>query len=399
MKLLIYIEYFYPHIGGVERVFFEVGRRLASKGSEVTILTTDEGDTDKYVKKRKVLFGGLVKEYKIEGMRVVKLLVPRLFKRYLFPIVSLPFAFVISRKADLIHSANNYTVALPCFILAKILGKPVTVSVWEIWDKSWYIYFKPYLAVFYWLYEIIVLNLPFDFFFSPSTFIHNKLKNIPNKEKIYLAGRNLKYDIKARKILRRKFNTVNKFVYLYYGRLGISKGAEILIKAIADIAEELNNICFIIFSPDYKDKKIGKIIQSVNSSKRGGKASGSSGELIKLYSEIPESELASYLSIADSIVIPDLSASFGITALEASQMGIPVISTTAGALPEVVYGKVNFTRPGDSRGLAVAMKKAYKGEFNKVPKKNFSWDRTAEKYEKVFLKIINYNKQAGKNRL
>ena len=44
MNILIVSEYFFPHFGGVEQVFFEVGKRLAAKNHTVTVFTTQEPD-------------------------------------------------------------------------------------------------------------------------------------------------------------------------------------------------------------------------------------------------------------------------------------------------------------------------------------------------------------------
>src|SRR3989337_4486134 len=123
MKILIYIEYFYPHIGGVEQVFLEVGKRLIAKKNEIIVFTTDEPyqTANKIIKKKKTYLAGLLKEYDIKGIRVVRLSLPKFLKRYLFPFIGLPISFMMFGHVDLIHSANNYSVAIPSFLLAKML--------------------------------------------------------------------------------------------------------------------------------------------------------------------------------------------------------------------------------------------------------------------------------------
>jgi N-acetyl-alpha-D-glucosaminyl L-malate synthase BshA len=50
----------------------------------------------------------------------------------------------------------------------------------------------------------------------------------------------------------------------------------------------------------------------------------------------PQSEIREYLSVADLLLLPSLSESFGLTALEAMSCEVPVVATRVGGLPEVV---------------------------------------------------------------
>ena len=60
---------------------------------------------------------------------------------------------------------------------------------------------------------------------------------------------------------------------------------------------------------------------------------------------------------SDVFVLPSLAETFGIAAVEASAMGLPVIASLVGGLPEIVEnGETGFTvKPGDVDGLAEAL--------------------------------------------
>ena len=66
--------------------------------------------------------------------------------------------------------------------------------------------------------------------------------------------------------------------------------------------------------------------------------------------------VAPLLSSADLFLLPTLSESFGLSALEALACGVPVIGARAGGLPEVVrHGETGFLcEPGDVGGMARA---------------------------------------------
>jgi N-acetyl-alpha-D-glucosaminyl L-malate synthase BshA len=66
--------------------------------------------------------------------------------------------------------------------------------------------------------------------------------------------------------------------------------------------------------------------------------------------------VAPLLASADLFLLPTVSESFGLSALEALACGVPVIGSHAGGLPEVVrHGETGFLcEPGDVDGMAHA---------------------------------------------
>ena len=72
-----------------------------------------------------------------------------------------------------------------------------------------------------------------------------------------------------------------------------------------------------------------------------GRKEFAAGQLITderiLYMDyVPDEDLPRFYSYADLLVHPSLSEGFGLTPLEAMACGTPVVSSNAGALPEVV---------------------------------------------------------------
>lgn len=379
MNILIVSEYFYPHFGGVEQVFWETGRRLASKGHTITVFTTSEpfSPEDKKIIYKKKILGGLISYFTMGHVTVVRLSVPSLFRRYLFAIFGFPCLLFLFPKVDVIHSSSNYTIAITCFIAGRFLNKPVTMSVWEIWNSLWFTFYSPFIGFFFWLYEKFILLFPFNYFITPSQFVLNQLSAIPSDKKISipLAGKELKPNKKQAVELRKKYHLEKRFLFLYFGRFGKSKGVEILISSFQKIASKYPNMRLLLFISNLStDNKqiLSQLIQKKNKSQ------------ILLYSHIPEEELAGHLSMADCVVTPDQTISFGLSALEASYIGRPILTTTGGALPEVVFGKVVFVVPGSTNELAKGMINAYHNKFTHIPKKHFSWNKTTNGYERIF---------------
>lgn len=382
MKILIVCEYFYPHLGGVEQVVYEVGKRLVRNQHRVTIFTTEEkiSPTDIKLKKGGRSYFGFLNWYSYEGMTLIRLMTPVIFKRYLFPIIGFPFLLILSYRSDILHCANNYSIALACFLSGKLTGRKVTISVWEIWDRLWFSFYNFISASAYWLYEKLILSLPFDVFIAPSRFVYGQIINVNqnNKKIIKLGHKNIKPNKKRAAKLRKKYGK-GKFIYFYYGRFGKSKGVEDLIAAFSKLAREADDVKLVLNISNLREtgKIINKLIK-IHNIRHETEITGG----------ISEEELEGYLTLADCVVTPDLTISFGLATLEASVMNKPVISSNGGALKEVAYGKVIFFKPGDTEDLLKALIKAKRGEFENIKDKNFSWDKTAQEYEQVFLTLI-----------
>jgi glycosyltransferase involved in cell wall biosynthesis len=101
--------------------------------------------------------------------------------------------------------------------------------------------------------------------------------------------------------------------------------------------------------------------------------------------EVPDDALAAYYSGALCLVLPSAAEGFGLPLLEAMACGCPVVTSTAGALPEVAGGAALLVPAGDDRALRTAIatflrNPAARREFRErglERARAFSWERTA----------------------
>lgn len=114
LRVLQVTPRFFPQVGGVETHVYEVGRRLAERGVDVTVLTTDEGLE-------------LPTEETIAGMRVVRAPAWPAGRDYRFaPGV---WRALMTRQWDVVHCQSAHTLVAPMGMLAAWrAGLPYVVS-------------------------------------------------------------------------------------------------------------------------------------------------------------------------------------------------------------------------------------------------------------------------------
>ena len=113
---------------------------------------------------------------------------------------------------------------------------------------------------------------------------------------------------------------------------------------------------------------------------------------------IDEKDFADYYARSTLAVVPSLYEGFGLPAGEAMACGVPVVSTTGGALPEVVGDAGVLVSPGDPHALAEAIADLLdnpdkrltlgKAGYERVIK-NFTWRACALKLTEIYLEAIH----------
>lgn len=121
------------------------------------------------------------------------------------------------------------------------------------------------------------------------------------------------------------------------------KGLRYLLEAVADIRRK-RNIRVVVIGTPKKEGVIERLVHEL-----------ALGDTVHFTGRIAYEEFARYYAEATMAVIPSLYEGFGMPAGEAMACGVPVISTTGGALPEVVGDAGILVPPGDAAALRDAI--------------------------------------------
>ncbi|HXU40625.1 MAG TPA: N-acetyl-alpha-D-glucosaminyl L-malate synthase BshA [Blastocatellia bacterium] len=122
-------------------------------------------------------------------------------------------------------------------------------------------------------------------------------------------------------------------------------------------------------------------------------------ELVSFVGKQPQSRIREYLSVADLLLLPSQSESFGLTALEAMASEVPVIATRVGGIPEVVEdGGCGFLfEVGDINRMAQAALKVLEDDAERkrlgargreIAISNFTTDKIIPQYEQLYERLI-----------
>ena len=119
---------------------------------------------------------------------------------------------------------------------------------------------------------------------------------------------------------------------------------------------------------------------------------------IEIVGKLPHNELPGLLQKNDVFIFPSYFEGFGLVILEAMASGLPVITTTATAGPDIIeHGKEGFIiEPGDKKGLTDAIQYfidnphqiEIMGRAARKKAEQYSWDAYGDRWEKIIHQVI-----------
>lgn len=122
-------------------------------------------------------------------------------------------------------------------------------------------------------------------------------------------------------------------------------------------------------------------------------------ESVRFVGKQPQSQVREYLSVADLLLLPSQSESFGLTALEAMACETPVIATRVGGIPELVEDKgCGFLfEIGDVDGMARASLRVLSDDAERerlgrrgreIAVSRFTTERIIPQYEELYARVV-----------
>jgi glycosyltransferase involved in cell wall biosynthesis len=382
-RLCIVTHTFLPHVGGIERVVYEQGKRLMRLGFDVTVLTSRMNTAESYV---------------VDGIKVrcydslnaaFGLGIP-------YPIPQInsfkPFLKCIN-QSDLVHvHGHPYLSSLYAAKLANHIGKPVVLTQHNtfieyesgLWDHV------------EWLNDATVgkqVLKSADRIITVSDATRRYVLSLgadPEKTSVLRNGVDIdrfKPSDAARTAVRRKLGIPDDAtVVLTVRRLVYKNGIDTLIES-AEIAVKQNpKLVFLAVGtgPD-RDAVQARIRQL-------GLANS-----FRLAGFVSDAELPAFYNAADLFVLPSKSGEgLPLVALEAMSTGLPVIATNVGGISEVMVEDCGTLVPADEpEEMAKAILElsetelsAQKTALRSIAEQSFSWETNVKSLMEIYEELI-----------
>ena len=357
-KVLIFSYSYFPHVGGAEIAIKEITDRISD--CQFDLITFNLGGQPKTERM------GNINIYRISG-----------FTKYLYPFKSFLIGLVLHKKKtyDCLWSmmANTGFMSLGFKILFSKINYVLTIQegdpIPQMKRRVWFVY-PIYGMVFSWADRVTAISSYLaDFARSMGA---KKVEIIPN------GVDQKKFKHKNEKL---KINATGKIVLITTGRLVKKNAVEDIIKALNFLPE---NIFFRSVGSGEDEGVLKKVVEKLGLKNR-----------VEFLPHASHEKMAELLASADIFIRPSLSEGLGNSFLEAMAVGVPIIGTRVGGIPD-------FLNDGDT-GLYCEIKNpnsvAEKVKlliqdpalYEKISRhgaelvhEKYNWDIIADKFRTIF---------------
>lgn len=164
------------------------------------------------------------------------------------------------------------------------------------------------------------------------------------------------------------------------------KGLNYLLEAVAQVRKS-HPVKLIVIGEPKGNGIIVKLVRELGI-----------GDIVHFTGRIKNEEFADYYSRATVAVVPSVYEGFGIPAAEAMACGVPLITTSGGALPEVVGKAAMIVPPADTSALTKAITHLLNNPEERVKYAQaglkrvnsvFSWPKAAKQVVEVYREAID----------
>lgn len=348
MKILITHEVFPPEAtSGGEKLTFKLAELLKKRNHDVEIFTS-----------------GNPKIKKFKNIKTKRIAI----NRYL-SVFSLPFLIKEAKKYDLIHTSTG-NMAIPSFIAAKVLRKPIVLYVHHILGKEWKRVRGRFLGRLFEFIEKIIFNLDFDkIIFQNKNSADIARKMGMKKEKIDFAYPGINWE-------DYNVNMERKDRVLFVGNYSMNeemiktKGLDYLVS----VAKKMKDMKFVIVGG-------GKGLEHLKEN---------SPSNVKIAGPLNKENLIKEYNKSSIFCLPSLNEGFGFTILEAMASGCAIISTIdIGQRGVLIDPKdENELKNAINHLMGNPRKRKNIGKKNKLLAKKYTWEKFIKKMTETYRSLF-----------
>ena len=313
--IILFVDYFTPHIWGIEKLFWDITKALIHQHYKISIITSHHNKL-------------LPKEESDNNLTIYRVWSSRRdFRRY--SLLWWIHQRKIIQSSTHIHT-TTFTAALPARILGYMYHKKVSITIHEVYGEIRNI-LKWRYGIFYRLYEALLIRLPRDHIITPSQYTQQCILNLRPKLQVPLSViyNQIDYQFRSKKEWKQtSLIQKRKLDWIFIGRLWKEKWIETILEALPSIRQKIPTFrLHIVSDPSDKDKlMIDSTIKRLSIEK-----------MIVWHNTIQDESLLRDLILSCTIgIVPSISEWFCYTAVQMEALWLPLIASRRGSLPEVL---------------------------------------------------------------
>jgi len=394
---IVYVNFKFLDEGGRSEYIFQLAKGLSQKGHFIYIVSSDELTGIPLNKNRLKN----LKNVKFIGLPAVPTSVPS--RRFFIPDLA---KTLLGLKVDIIHAHGISDLTTQMAILsARVKNVPLVVSTyfhpcWAYREKQDYLMWKAMHEVFgktacIESKRIICTSK------EEKSDIQKAFFNIPLNGKLAVIEPGVDFSQFENPTLEdsliKKFNLPGnrRFILILADLKNPRKGLYEVIKIVNEVRKVIPSVYLLAcgswpeYDFSYKTKQVSPLIKRLKMNPN-----------MSILGPVTISEKAGLFKMAEVFLSPTIYESFGIALTEALYNNVPVVATKIGGTQTVITNKKDgfLINGSDSTNdfsqkvifLLQNKEKALKmGEFgHKKVCRNFSWEKTVEKTEKLYEKLL-----------
>ena len=376
MRVALVGDEYYPDIGGAACYAFELSLQLVKLGIEAVVITHAHP--------------GQPEEEEIAGVKVKRVkgrvlndphrtFSPLLFYRC--------HKYILDGKFDVVHGLDVYSsMAFIVILFAHKHRIPCIITCHTVMDSPFSIFLqRPLGLALSKADRLIAVSRAAACFSSALGFPEKRITVVPNG--VDLSCFNSKIDAFT---MREGLGIGDEPLVVTASRLIKRKSPELLISAFARVLKVVPDAELVIAGSGREEDNLSRQIKELNITNS-----------VFMLGKLPKEKVAQLMAAADVFVLPSKMESCPLSLLEASAVGVPVVCSNAGGVPEVFQDGFNalLYPPGDDDAMAKAIIRLLQDrELAKTISANavetasrFTWEMTAERTLRVYEEVLQEN--------
>jgi glycosyltransferase involved in cell wall biosynthesis len=215
---------------------------------------------------------------------------------------------------------------------------------------------------------------------TPTQFVKRQLNDLynVNLKKVHAIPEGINEKLKVAKENKALKKSYKKPFFIYVGNFYPHKNVEKLVEVFSQVPDTHD---LILIGP--KDYFAGRIKNQI--------ASSGLSERVHIFHNASLEDLAFFYGNAEGLIHPSLSEGFGLTLIEASYFGCPVIASNIQVFQETLGDSYRSFNPNDANSILEAIQKQItKKDDMEIPaiEDKFSFERMAEETVKVYITAL-----------